>query len=181
MSWIVSLITSLCALGISVYPLFSVLELAKEKNVTLLFGEYLSGLNGNNFSDEPFTTHTFAVVDGQDLELDFYAPQVKNENAGAAVIVIHGGGWNARTRNDFPQWNRWLAANGYAVFNIDYRLAPQPNYLTATGDVKCAVLWVKQHAAEFQISPDRIALVGRSAGGHLALLAAYSAGEHGCR
>ena len=76
-------------------------------------------------------------------------------------------------RNGTDGWR----ANGYAVFDIDYRLAPQPNYLTATGDVKCAVLWVKQHAAEFQISPDRIALVGRSAGGHLALLAAYSAGD----
>ena len=175
--WFVSLIFSVISLIISLYPFFSSIKTAKDQNVSLSIGEYFSGLKGDDFSNEPFTTHTFARVDGKDLMLDFFAPQVKNENAGAAVIVVHGGGWNARTRNDFPQWNRWLASNGYAVFDIDYRLAPQPNYLTATGDVKCAIVWIKEHAAEFNISPDRIALFGRSAGGHLALLAAYSAGD----
>ncbi|HLM61327.1 MAG TPA: alpha/beta hydrolase, partial [Pyrinomonadaceae bacterium] len=86
----------------------------------------------------------------------------------------HGGSWDAGKRSDFPQWNNWLAEQGFTVFDIDYRLTPQPNYLTATGDVKSAVCWVKDHAAEFQISPERIILLGRSAGGHLALLAAYT-------
>ncbi|CAN5385066.1 hypothetical protein BH10ACI1_BH10ACI1_31200 [soil metagenome] len=175
--WIYSLILSLASLIISLYPFFSSIETAKEQNILLSFGEYFSGLNFTNNSDKTFTTHTFTKVDGKDLQLDYYAPQKENENTGAAIIVIHGGGWNSRTRNDFPQWNRWLAANGFAVFDIDYRIAPQPNYLTATGDVKCAVLWIKAHAAEFNISPERIALLGRSAGAHLALLAAYSAGD----
>jgi acetyl esterase/lipase len=70
-----------------------------------------------------------------------------------------------------------LAENGYTVFDIDYRIAPQPNYLTATGDVKCAVQWIKRHAAQFEIAPGSIVLFGRSAGAHLALLAAYSAGD----
>ncbi len=90
------------------------------------------------------------------------------------MIVIHGGSWSAGERNDFPKWNKWLPREGYTVFDVDYRLAP-PNYLTATGDVKCAVRWVKSHAAEFKVSPQRVALLGRSAGAHLALLAAYSA------
>ncbi|MEO6589413.1 MAG: alpha/beta hydrolase fold domain-containing protein [Pyrinomonadaceae bacterium] len=174
--WFVSLIFSLAALIISIYPWVSILKTAKDENVNLSMGEYFSSLKFQN-SLEPFTTHTFSNVDNKDLQLDYFAPQTMNENVGAAIIVIHGGGWNARNRNDFPQWNGWLAANGYTVFDIDYRLAPQPNYLTATGDVKCAVLWIKQHAAEFNISPDRIALFGRSAGAHLALLAAYSAGD----
>lgn len=172
---IFTLIISLAALIISLYPFFSVLSLAKENKVSLSFVEYFSGLSGDNSAE--FTTHTFANVDGKDLQFDLYKPQTENENKGAAIIVIHGGGWNARSRNDFPQWNVWLAENGFTVFDIDYRLAPQPNYLTATGDVKCAVLWIKEHAAEFDISPERIALFGRSAGAHLALLAGYSAGE----
>jgi acetyl esterase/lipase len=69
-----------------------------------------------------------------------------------------------------------FAAEGFTVFDVDYRLA-QPNYLTATADVKCAVKWVKENAEKFKISPDRIALFGRSAGGHLALLASYSADD----
>lgn len=174
--WIVSLIVSVASLFISLYPLFSALPVANEQNVSLSVSEYFGGLNGAS-SAKDFTTHTFATIDGQDLQFDVYAPTVKNENNGASVIVIHGGSWNAGKRNDFPQWNRWLAANGFTVFDIDYRIASQPNYKTATGDVKCAVLFIKQHAEEFNISPDRIALFGRSAGAHLALLAGYSADD----
>lgn len=175
--WLVTLFFSIISLVISLYPFFSSIKAANNQNVALSMGAYFSGLKGDGFSNEPFTTHTFARIDGKDLQLDVYAPQVENGNSGATVIVVHGGGWNARTRNDFPQWNRWLAANGFTVFDIDYRLAPQPNYLTATADVKCAVLWIKEHAAKFNISPERIALFGRSAGAHLSLLAAYSAGD----
>jgi len=175
-TFLASAIISIFSLAISLYPLFSSLKVAKENNVELSLNEYFSALK---FNDPPqnFTTHSFATVDGQELKLDVFAPQIINENNGAAIISVHGGGWNARPRNDFPQWNAWLAANGFTVFDIDYRLAPQPNYLTATADVKCAVLWIKEHADEFKISPDRVALYGRSAGAHLALLAAYSAGD----
>lgn len=168
--WFISLIISAAALLVSLYPLFSVLPLAREMNVSLSLKQYFSGLwTENNLG---FTTYSFAEIDGKNLNLDVYSPK---ENNGAGIIVVHGGSWNAGSRNDFPQWNRWLAAQGFTVFDIDYRLAPQPNYLSATGDVKCAVRWVKKHAAEFGISPKRIALFGRSAGAHLALLAAYSA------
>lgn len=169
-----ALIFSLSALIISLYPLFTSLKVARENNVTLSLTEYFSGLKNIKSSDKLFTTRVFADVDGKDLKMDIYAPQTHNENNGAAIIVVHGGAWQARTRNDFPQWNEWLARNGYTIFDIDYRLSPQPNYLTATADVKYAVKWVKAHAGEFNISPERIALYGRSAGAHLSLLAAYS-------
>ncbi|MGI8787855.1 MAG: alpha/beta hydrolase [Pyrinomonadaceae bacterium] len=175
--WIVSLIVSSVALVISLYPFFSIRHLANEQNVSLSIGEYFSGSRNDDSSDRDFTTRIFVEIDGKDVQLDVYSPTVLNENKGAAVVVIHGGSWNAGSRNDFPQWNRWLAANGFTVFDIDYRLAPQPNYLSSTGDVKCAVRWIKKHSSEFEISPDRIALFGRSAGAHLALLAAYSADD----
>lgn len=175
--WTLTLGFSLAAFFISLYPLLSSLKVAKENNVSLSITEYFSGLKFEKSPENSFTTRTFANVDGKDLKMDIYVPSIANENNGAAIIVVHGGAWQARTRNDFPQWNEWLAANGYTIFDIDYRLAPQPNYLTATADVKCAVLWIKKHAAEFKISTDRIALFGRSAGAHLSLLAAYSAGN----
>jgi acetyl esterase/lipase len=175
--WTITLIFSLAAFVISLYPLFSSLKVARENNVSLSLTEYFSGLKFRKSPENSFTTRTFANVDGKDLKMDIYPPQIVNENNGAAIISVHGGGWNARTRNDFPQWNEWFAANGYAVFDIDYRLAPQPNYLTATADVKCAIQWIKKHAEEFKIAPDRIVIFGRSAGAHLSLLAAYSAGN----
>ncbi len=173
---IAALLIGIIALVIALYPPFSVLPLAREKNSTLSLKRYFSAAFTSRTSSQNFKTHTFARIDGQDLQLDVFAPTVVNENNGASVIVIHGGSWNGGRRDDFPQWNEWLAANGYTIFDVDYRLA-QPNYLTATGDVKRAVLWVKNHAAEFNIAPDRIALLGRSAGAHLALLAAYSADD----
>ncbi len=178
--WFASLMIGSIALVISLHPLFSVVSTAREQNVSLSLGRYFSGLWKENSSSKDgaknFSTYTFAQVDGKDLQLDVYSPTQNTANNGASLIVIHGGSWSAGERNDFPQWNGLFAAEGYTVFDIDYRLA-QPNYLTATADVKCAVKWVKENAAKFKISPDRIALLGRSAGGHLALLAAYSAGD----
>jgi acetyl esterase/lipase len=178
---ILSLLIGGIALIISLYPPLSVLALAKEHNVSLSLSAYFGGVKNVDNSPENtktnFTTRTFARADNQDLQMDIFPPIEKTTNNGAGIIVVHGGSWNAGGRNDFPQWNEWLAAQGYTVFDVDYRLAPQPNYLTATGDVKHAILWVKEHATEFNVSPDRIAVFGRSAGAHLALLAAYSADD----
>lgn len=179
--WLVSSVIGGLAFIISLYPLFSVLTIAREQNVSLSLKTYFNGIwkehNSSTNELKNFTTYTFVQEDGDDLQMDVYLPTTNSFANGASVIVVHGGSWNGGERNDFPQWNRWLAAQGYTVFDIDYRLAPQPNYLTATGDVKCAIRWIKNHAAEFKISPERIALLGRSAGAHLALLAAYSAGN----
>ena len=165
------------AILIALYPLFSVLPVAREKNVSLSLSRYFSGLSGGNTENINIETREFARVGGASLQLDIYTPPENIARNGAAVIVVHGGSWHGGGRGDFPQWNEWLAANGYVVFDIDYRLAPQPNYSAAIGDVKCAVRYVKSRAAEFQIAPDRIVLFGRSAGAHLALIAAYSAGD----
>ncbi|MDQ3063171.1 MAG: alpha/beta hydrolase [Acidobacteriota bacterium] len=174
---VASLIIGSMAFIISLYPLFSTLPIASEQGVSFSLKRYFSGFNSSKTQTQNFITYTFAQIDGKDLRLDVYSPTNETANNGASVIVVHGGSWNGGTRNDFPQWNGWLAENGFTVFDVDYRLAPQPNYLTATGDVKCAVAWVKEHAAEFKVSPERIALLGRSAGAHLALLAAYSADD----
>ncbi len=178
--WLASLTIGGIALIISLYPLFSVISTAREQNVSLSLGRYFNGLwKGNNSSKDDtknFTTYTFAQASGKDLQLDVYSPTQNTVNNGASLIVVHGGSWSAGERSDFPQWNQMFAAQGFTVFDVDYRLA-QPNYLTANGDVKCAVKRIKENAGKFKISPDRIALLGRSAGGHLALLAAYSAGD----
>ena len=175
--WIFASIIGITALLISIYPLVSVVSIARERKVSLSLKRYFSAVFPNQISNEHFRTYTFAKADGVDLQLDVYLPIIENANNGASIIVVHGGSWRGGQRSDFPEWNRWLAAQGFTVFDVDYRLAPQPNYLTAAGDVKCAVCWVKNHAAEFNIKPERIALLGRSAGAHLALLAAYSADD----
>lgn len=173
---IIVVIVGAVAFLISLYPFFSVRQAAREKNVSLSFGEYFGGLNKGK-TNAQFKTYAFETNSNSELKMDVYAPPETVAANGAGVIVVHGGAWNAGNRNDFPQWDSWLAENGYTVFDIDYTLAPQPNYLAAIGDVKCAVVQIKKRSAEFKIAPDKIVLLGRSAGAHLALIAAYSAND----
>jgi acetyl esterase/lipase len=93
------------------------------------------------------------------------------------VVLVHGGGWSNGDKGEAPRFTEQLAAAGHAVFDVQYRLHPQPNWQTAVADVKCAVIWAKQHGREVgvNVDPARVALLGRSAGGQLALLAAYTA------
>ncbi|MET0752704.1 MAG: alpha/beta hydrolase, partial [Pyrinomonadaceae bacterium] len=158
------------------YPLLTAFQTAREKNVSLSFARYFDGLTGEK-SNIQFKTYVYKRAGETELKLDVYAPPEGIEANGAGIVVIHGGSWSAGERSDFPQWNAWLAANGFTIFDIDYTLAPQPNYAAAIDDVKCAVRYVKAHGAELNVAPGRIALLGRSAGGHLALTAAYTAND----
>lgn len=87
-----------------------------------------------------------------------------------AVIHIHGGGWNHGTKESQTGFGSWFKA-GFAVINVEYRLvqvAPAP---AAIEDVRCALTYVKTHAKELNINPDKIVVDGSSAGAHLALMA----------
>ena len=179
-AWIAALSLGVVAAGLSLIPPLDAWRVGRTNDVELSLGQYLFGSRDDKAARVERTTETFVTVGGQTLKLDVYLHDKKEtaETARrAAIVVVHGGSWNAGERSDYPLWNEWLAREGYAVFDIDYRLAPQPNWQTATGDVKCAVGWVRSNAARFAVDPARIALLGRSAGGHLALLAAYSTHE----
>jgi alpha-L-fucosidase 2 len=89
-----------------------------------------------------------------------------------AVIVVHGGGWEAGDRRTYV--NPLLAlleSSPYVWFSIDHRLAPAHPYPAALEDVRAAIRWVHAHRAEFRVDPGRIFLVGESSGGHLVSLA----------
>jgi acetyl esterase/lipase len=114
--------------------------------------------------------------DGVTLLGDLYLP------AGAGryplLVAVHGGGWQVGTRDSYRHWGPWLAARDYALFAVDYRLATprEPSYPAAVHDIRAAVQFVKREAAALKADPARIALVGDSAGAHLAALVAL-AGE----
>jgi acetyl esterase/lipase len=103
--------------------------------------------------------------DGTKLVGDFYLP--KDRAKAPAVVALHGGGWQAGSRAFYNYWGPFLARNGYALFAVDYRLAKQGTYPAAVYDAKAAIQFVRAKAAEFDIDPDRIALMGDSAGGIL--------------
>ena len=101
--------------------------------------------------------------------MDAHIPQGRGPFA--AVILVHGGGWSGGSKQAafikplFPV----LDGSGLAWFSIDYRLAPKYQHPAAAEDVEQAIRYVKTHAREFRVDPNRLALMGESAGGHLVL------------
>ncbi len=91
-----------------------------------------------------------------------------------AVIIVHGGGWVAGDKRiDVQPLFKPLSDAGFAWFSINYRLAADlTQFGVAIGDVQQAIRYVRSHAAEFHVDPDRIGLIGESAGGQLAAMAA---------
>jgi acetyl esterase/lipase len=110
--------------------------------------------------------------DGSKLSGDFYLP--KGLAKAPVVIGIHGGGWQNRSRASYQHWGPYLAKNGYAVYEIAYRLSKAGTYPRAVYDVKAAVQFFRAKGADFDLDPDRIGLMGDSAGGHLAALIALA-------
>lgn len=115
----------------------------------------------------------FRTLGNITLQLDRYDPPVSGPHPG--VVVVHGGAWSGGDKGDISvATNRYLAARGYVVYDIQYRLAPAFKFPAALEDVECALGYVRAHGGG-AVDPERVALIGRSAGAHLALLAAYRA------
>ena len=132
-------------------------------------------------SDPPATP--FQTLNGPgDLPLDFYRPvEPLNGTSAPCVIVIHGGGWDSGDRRQLPEFNYWLARQGYAVAAISYRLAPQFKWPAQRDDVLAAIAFLKERAKELGIDASRFVLLGRSAGGQIAQVVAYTARDPAIR
>jgi acetyl esterase/lipase len=125
-----------------------------------------------------FTTQTgivYAEHDGTKLVGDLYHP--KGLTKAPVLVAIHGGGFQVGSKSFYVYWGAFLARNGYAVFAIDYRLGKPGAYPAAVYDSKAAIQFVRAKAAEFDLDPDRIGLIGDSSGAYLAALAALAADQ----
>ncbi len=125
------------------------------------------------------TVSYLTAPDGRKLLMDIWQPtaNAKSANGLPVIVRIHGGAWVRGARGELAEWNRWLRQLGYLVLDVDYRMPPEAKWNDEVGDVKCAIGWIVAHAREFEIDSERIYLMGGSAGGNLAMLAAYSTGE----
>lgn len=112
---------------------------------------------------------------GRPLTADLMQPPPGVPYTGVAMVFIHGGGWWYGRKNirKFPYFER-LVNQGHVVMDINYTLAPHSSIPGMVKDVKQAILWLKHHRGTYGVDPARIVLTGQSAGGHLALLAAYT-------
>jgi acetyl esterase/lipase len=118
------------------------------------------------------TDIVFAEHDGTKLVGDLYLP--KGRSRVPVLVAVHGGGWQIGNKQFYRYWGLFLARAGYAVFAVDYRLGKPGVYPAAVYDVRAAVQFIRAKAGEFDLDPDRIGLVGDSAGAHLASLVALA-------
>jgi acetyl esterase/lipase len=120
----------------------------------------------------------FSREGGKRVRLDVYLPKRPGSGRRPAVIQVHGGGWilGSRVEQGIPLLNH-LAANGWVGFNVDYRLSPPATMPEHVIDVKRSIAWVREHADDYGVDPERICITGGSAGGHLVALAALTAGD----
>jgi acetyl esterase len=113
----------------------------------------------------------YSRAGGVELRMDIAVP----EGAGPfpAVVCLHGGGWSMGSKKSFHPALREFVAQGMVAATAQYRLAPAVRFPAQLDDVRAAVRFLRAHAAEWKIDPARVSLLGASAGGHLALLAAF--------
>jgi acetyl esterase/lipase len=120
----------------------------------------------------------YAVLPGgRELLCDIWQPPDGATASGVAMVYLHGGGWQSMDKDSGTRpFFRRLAASGHIIMDVSYRQCPETDMAGMISDVKRAVAWMREHAEEYGADPDRIVLAGASAGGHLALLAAYTPG-----
>lgn len=157
-----------------------------------LGSEYLSSISAtqkNQFRNHPFlffdalrgiplpkvrqrSIPSFAQPEGVPLSLEIYQPQQPGLYPG--IVAIYGGAWQRGDPTANRAFNRYIAAQGYVVWAIDYRHAPDYRFPKQLEDVQTALNYIQDHASEYETDPQRLVLVGRSAGAHLAMLTAYA-------
>ncbi len=115
---------------------------------------------------------------GPSTVLDLAQPLFGPQSGRPAILIIHGGGWSAGSKNDFVYRALMIdyALKGYVVCNMNYRLVQEAPLPACIEDVRAAIRWMKDNAASLGIDSARIGTYGHSAGGHLSLMAGLTGG-----
>src|SRR5262249_12353100 len=119
---------------------------------------------------------TKGIVVGQPAGVPLYVDIYQPASSGTFPILvqIYGGAWQPGAPADNAAVASLLASHGWVVFAIDYRHAPRFRWPAQLDDVRAALGWIGDHAASYGGDTSRVALIGRSAGAQLAMMAAYT-------
>jgi len=129
---------------------------------------------------------TYAEIGEVKLQLDLAVPKEGN-GPFPVLVLIHGGGWSGGNRHAFRGKMEEAAKRGYVAATISYRLTepdketgkPKVPFPAQIHDCKAAIRWLRAHAADFKLDPQRIGVMGASAGGHLSLLVGFTSANDG--
>ena len=114
----------------------------------------------------------YAKVGETSLKLDLHRPQAENP---PLIVYVHGGGWRAGSKKDVPIVD--LYDKGFAIASVDYRLSMQAVFPAQVHDIKAAIRFLRANAGTLHINATKIAIIGSSAGGHLAALVGVTNGN----
>jgi acetyl esterase/lipase len=109
------------------------------------------------------------------LLCDIWRPGSSVKPSGLALVYLHAGGWQQFDKDTYTRpFFGHLAAQGHVIVDVSYRLCHEADLFGIVGDVKRAIAWIKANAKRYGVDAKRVVAAGGSAGGHLALLAAYT-------
>lgn len=111
----------------------------------------------------------YAKVGETSLKLDLHRPQGENP---PLIVYVHGGGWRAGSKEDVPIAD--LYDKGFAIASVNYRLSTQAVFPAQVHDIKAAIRFLRAKEGLYHINASKIAIIGSSAGGHLAVLVGMS-------
>jgi acetyl esterase/lipase len=165
-----------CVLAVAVFAAFAVAACAQlsdaEKSAVLIQHDY-----------EVTDNLTYKVANNYEAKLDVYRPR-QAKTSTPVVVMIHGGGWVAGTKEETALSGLPFMALGFAVVNVEYRLSKVSLAPAAVEDCLCALHWVGRNAKKYNFDLTKVIVTGGSAGGHLALTTSmipFSAGfENEC-
>lgn len=128
--------------------------------------------------DTTISNVTYGAAPGQVLDLAL--PRAR-DTATALVVVLHGGSWTEGDKSELTFIAQGLKLRGFAVANMNYRLAPQAgdNFAMQLDDIALVIAWLRDRAATYGYGKSRVYLVGHSAGAQLALTYAYTRNASG--
>ncbi len=112
------------------------------------------------------------------VRVDLYRP-TNRVGPHPVIVLVHGGAWFVGTSNDYQDFVHHFAIAGYATASVDFRLIPEDGFYGQVQDIKDTIRWLRLHARDYNLDPERIGLFGSSSGGHLAGLVAATTNDEG--
>lgn len=118
----------------------------------------------------------FGTGGGRDLKMHIVLPKVAPSEPAPVYVWVHGGGWQGGSKEGGVRQVVNMVRNGFVGATIEYRLSGEGPFPAQIEDCKCAIRYLRAHSEKYGIDPDRIAVGGSSAGGHLVALLGTSGG-----
>ncbi len=144
-------------------------KLKKPLQNAFSFFTLFTGLDNNEVE---YKSIPFKKTEKLQLSFDFYSSNINDISP--CIIIIHGGSWREGDSQQLPKLNSYLANRGYNVASINYRKAPEYTNPAPIEDTKDAIDYIVKNCQELKVDTSNFVLIGRSAGGQIALLSAYT-------